>query len=106
MARDTGHTASEEERLRGDIDSGQTGEKVAAIDPAAAPLGADAEAGGVRTDQAAVARDRLEQETGRETAGVGATAVSAEPKHGPRFGTALIVLAAVLVLAALWVLLV
>lgn len=34
------------ERLRRDIDSGETGEKVPYPDPAAAPLGADDEAGG------------------------------------------------------------
>jgi hypothetical protein len=34
------------DRLRDDIDSGLTGEKVRATDPAAAPLGTDAEAGG------------------------------------------------------------
>jgi hypothetical protein len=34
------------ERLRADIDRGLTGEKVAASDPAAAPLGSDAEAAG------------------------------------------------------------
>jgi hypothetical protein len=33
------------ERLRADIDSGRTGEKVSASDPAAAPLGTDDEAG-------------------------------------------------------------
>ncbi len=35
------------DRLRADIDRGQTAEKVAGEDPAAAPLGTDAEAGGV-----------------------------------------------------------
>ncbi len=34
------------DQLRDDIDSGRTGDKVAAADPAAAPLGTDAEAGG------------------------------------------------------------
>lgn len=34
------------DRLRHDIDRGLTGEKVASSDPAAAPLGTDAEAGG------------------------------------------------------------
>jgi hypothetical protein len=34
------------DQLRSRIDSGLTGEKVAASDPAAAPLGTDAEAGG------------------------------------------------------------
>lgn len=37
------------EQLRDDIDSGRTGEKVPASDPAAAPLGADDEAAGTRT---------------------------------------------------------
>ena len=35
------------DRLRADIDRGLTGDKVPASDPAAAPLGTDAEAGGV-----------------------------------------------------------
>ena len=34
------------DQLRAEIDSGKTGEKVDASDPAAAPLGTDAEAGG------------------------------------------------------------
>jgi len=34
------------DRIRSDIDSGRTGEKVDFPDPAAAPLGSDAEAGG------------------------------------------------------------
>ena len=37
------------EQLRSDIDSGQTGDKVDHADPAAAPLGTDAEAGGSST---------------------------------------------------------
>jgi len=39
-------TTSTAERLRADIDSGRTGGKVAASDPAAAPLGTDDEAAG------------------------------------------------------------
>jgi hypothetical protein len=39
-------TRSTTERLRDDIDSGRTGDKVRAADPAAAPLGADDEAAG------------------------------------------------------------
>lgn len=42
------------ERLRHEIDSGQTGDKVPASDPAAAPLGADDEAAGRPPDGAAV----------------------------------------------------
>jgi hypothetical protein len=37
------------EQLRAEIDSGRTGEKVGFPDPAAAPLGTDAEAGGQLT---------------------------------------------------------
>lgn len=40
------HGASEVVRLRDDIVSGRTGDKVAAPDPAAAPLGTDDEAAG------------------------------------------------------------
>lgn len=52
--------AAEAARLRDDIDSGSTGEKVAFSDPAAAPLGTDAEAGGAapRPEAAAEARRR------------------------------------------------
>jgi hypothetical protein len=44
-------------RLRHDIDSGKTGDKVAFTDPAAAPLGTDAEAGGRSPTPAEVALD-------------------------------------------------
>ncbi|MGE3623759.1 MAG: hypothetical protein AB7H77_07815 [Bdellovibrionales bacterium] len=39
------------ERLRADIDRGRTGDKVSALDPAAAPLGADDEAAGTPLSQ-------------------------------------------------------
>jgi hypothetical protein len=45
-------------QLRGDIDSGRTGDKVAGFDPAAAPLGTDEEAGGTPTDPALVGQMR------------------------------------------------
>ena len=45
------------ERLRADIDSGRTGDKVAGSDPAVAPLGADDEAAG--RPPKAVARVRM-----------------------------------------------
>ena len=46
------------ERLRADIDSGRTGDKVAGSDPAAAPLGTDDEAAGTppKADEVALAR--------------------------------------------------
>lgn len=40
------------EQIRGAIDSGKTGDKVPFPDPAAAPLGADAEAGGASPTKA------------------------------------------------------
>ena len=42
------------ERLRADIDSGRTGDKVDFPDPSAAPLGTDEEAGGVTTPEEAL----------------------------------------------------
>lgn len=51
-------------QLRQDIDSGATGDKVRVFDPAASPLGTDAEASGVPPSPAAVAEDReLERST-------------------------------------------
>lgn len=51
------------DQLRADIDAGRTGDKVDFLDPAAAPLGTDAEAGGTPTPQvskvSAPQRDRL-----------------------------------------------
>jgi hypothetical protein len=44
------------EQLRAEIDSGRTGEKVGFPDPAAAPLGTDAEAGGHGTSFKSEAR--------------------------------------------------
>jgi hypothetical protein len=59
------HPRATSEQLRHDIDRGRTGEKVAAIDPAAAPLGTDEEAAGTPIDPhlLAVVR-RREQSTG------------------------------------------
>lgn len=51
-------------QLRDDIDSGRTGDKVAADDPAAAPLGTDEEAAGTPPAPDAVAAARR-IETGR-----------------------------------------
>ncbi|MGE5537011.1 MAG: hypothetical protein ACM30I_00215 [Gemmatimonas sp.] len=45
-------------RLRAKIDAGRTGDKVPAMDPAAAPLGTDAEAAGTPLPEDASARRR------------------------------------------------
>jgi hypothetical protein len=50
--------------LRGQIDRGETGDKVAFPDPAAAPLGTDAEAGGTPPSRAELALDAQRQAVG------------------------------------------
>jgi hypothetical protein len=53
MARPEPHPQTVD-RLRADIDRGLTGDKVAGSDPAAAPLGTDAEAGGAPPTRAEI----------------------------------------------------
>jgi hypothetical protein len=55
-SRQSAHSTTEQ--LRHDIDSGRTGDKIDWPDPAAAPLGTDAEAGGAPPshDEVALAR--------------------------------------------------
>ena len=55
MERKRGATSAQ---LRDDIDSGRSGDKVPALDPAAAPLGTDEEAAGTPTPPEAVAMNR------------------------------------------------
>lgn len=62
--------------LRGDIDRGVTGDKVPGSDPAAAPLGTDAEAGGTPATRAEIeleAQSRSVEPHARPT-GAGSTA--------------------------------
>jgi hypothetical protein len=54
----TGDEVGTTARLRAEIDSGRTGDKVATIDPAAAPLGTDDEAAGTPPTLDAVALAR------------------------------------------------
>jgi len=51
--------------VRGDIQAGLTGDKVAGFDPAAAPLETDQEAGGVCLDPEWVERTRESERAGR-----------------------------------------
>ena len=60
----TNKQSSTTAQLRADIDSGRTGDKVAAGDPAAAPLGTDEEAAGTPVPAAAVAEARSNERTG------------------------------------------
>jgi hypothetical protein len=52
---------SDADRLRSDIDRGRARDKVAAFDPAAAPLGTDAEAAGTPPDRAEIAAAEREE---------------------------------------------
>lgn len=52
-------------QLKADIDSGRTGDKVGGLDPGAAPLGTDAEAGGAPHDPDAVALMRVQERAAR-----------------------------------------
>lgn len=80
--------------VRGDIQAGITGDKVAGFDPAAAPLETDQEAGGVCLDPEWIARTRAQERAGRPNS---ARANGATPElqpdgclHSPqRFGVAL-----------------
>jgi len=80
------------DRLRAEIDSGKTGDKIPAVDPAAAPLGTDDEAGGHPPSSDAIAIARA-QETGR-----GAHVSS---RHD--LGNAWVLIAAIVMLAAVMI---
>lgn len=68
------------EQLRHDIDSGRTGDKAGGFDPAAAPLGADEEAGGHRTSPQDIAVARRQERSGAPRS---ARANAAEPDLQP-----------------------
>ncbi len=65
--------------LKGDIDSGRTGDKVGGVDPAAAPLGTDAEAAGTPAAGGEVAVARRQERTAKPSANRNA----AEPELAP-----------------------
>ena len=77
------------DQLRDRVDSGQTGEKVAMPDPAAAPLGTDAEAGGhpPTAQERSLAARRAPRSEG-----------PARPLPGPAIYLAVIALAAVVII--------
>ncbi|HEX5079378.1 MAG TPA: hypothetical protein VFV80_09530 [Geminicoccaceae bacterium] len=69
------------------IDRGETGDKVAVLDPAAAPLGTDAEAGGWPT---------ASEDIARSTAAEAASAAQRQTRATPPLLFALVVAAALL----------
>jgi hypothetical protein len=52
------HRGSTAAQLKDDINSGRTGDKIRAFDPAAAPLGTDEEAAGTPTPASAIEAER------------------------------------------------
>ena len=52
-------------QIKGDIDSGATGDKAPGFDPGAAPLGSDEEAAGPMVSPAVEARERTRERAGR-----------------------------------------
>jgi len=52
-------------QLKDDIDSGLTGDKLAGLDPGAAPLGTDEEAAGTRPDPRLIEIARTQERAGR-----------------------------------------
>jgi hypothetical protein len=93
-------------RLRHDIDSGKTGDKAAASDPAMAPLGTDSEAGGSSPTPGEIAQAHA-LETRRADAKAPNAASSAKTPAGgqsrglPISPAMLTLLAALVLLAAL-----
>jgi hypothetical protein len=86
MERKRGATSAQ---LRDDIDSGRTGDKVPALDPAAAPLGTDEEAAGTPTPAQAVAMNRrAERREHLETAA--SDHASGDQRRGPGAMTVLV----------------
>jgi hypothetical protein len=73
--------------LRQAIDSGKTGDKVPAADPAAAPLGTDAEAAGTPVPRdVAEAEKRRQEETARDLPEGSAVAPTGTPVDKPEGG--------------------
>jgi hypothetical protein len=88
------HVARESvERLRHDIDSGRTADKIRAPDPALAPLGTDEEAAGTPVDSARAAEARRIETSGPPMV----------PERHASLGHPWIIVAIVLILAALLV---
>jgi len=68
-------------QLRGDIDKGRTGDKAPGIDPAAAPMETDAEAGGAPPSPAEIAQARRAERRGAGDAN------AADPNKTPDGGS-------------------
>lgn len=91
---------SNAEQLRSAIDSGETGDKVDVLDPAAAPLGSDAEAGGYVASPEEIALDAETEAANHESARNPSRELAKERRASPVLlvGALLAVLAIALVL--------
>ena len=91
-------------RLRDDIDRGSTGDKVAFSDPAAAPLGTDAEPGGSPTELGAMAEARKAEGESKEPRQPKKSPAELQRTSHPRPLVTVAVLAVVIAgLALIWV---
>jgi hypothetical protein len=84
-------------QARAQIDRGETGDKIAAPDPATAPLGTDAEAGGFSTKAEDIARSaRLQMQGARSRVAAQAPRTSTRRRLVPWLVVALALAAAIL----------
>jgi hypothetical protein len=81
-------------QVRDRIDRGETGDKIAVGDPAAAPLGTDAEAGGALTGADQIARSAAAEDAGTAARALAQRRTITRPGRAA-FGLALAALAAV-----------
>jgi hypothetical protein len=86
-------------QVRNRIDRGETGDKIAVGDPAAAPLGTDAEAGGALTGAGQIARSAAAEEAGPEARALAQRRIAPRSRHAA-VGLALAAIAAVCGIAA------
>jgi hypothetical protein len=88
-------------RLRHDIDSGRTGDKIPVVDPAAAPLGTDEEAAGTPVPPEAVAQAHRYETSGPKSTGLGNPKPASVAVRAIGFAAAAVAAAVVLIGGAL-----
>jgi hypothetical protein len=87
-------------QLRDRIDRGETGDKIAVGDPAAAPLGTDAEAGGSATASVHIARSAALEQAGPAAQAAAQRRAVTAPRRAVA-GLALAAIAVVCIIAAI-----
>lgn len=88
-------------QLRGDIDAGATGDKTRGLDPAAAPMEADAEAGGAPPSADEVAQARALEARGVRPDNATAPELTPAASKPPAWRAPLLAFAALALVAAL-----